>query len=253
CSGGVPLAITNCLNFGNPYNPEVYWQFVGAIKGMSNACKKFHTPVTGGNVSFYNQCQVGKNIEAVHPTPTIGMIGLLDKKQQMGLAFEKKGDSIYMLGYAKEDINCSEYLYNYKGVKLSPAPYMDLDEEFDVHQAVLGLINEKIISSAHDISDGGLIITLLESAMVNNLGFDILTDSEYRIDSYLFGEAQGRIVVSIDPNVEAEFIDLMMATGVPAVYLGHITQGRISVDDEDFGKIEEYKKLYNDAIGKKMA
>lgn len=253
CSGGVPLAITNCLNFGNPYNPEVYWQFVGAIKGMGNACKKFNTPVTGGNVSFYNQCQVGKTIEAVFPTPTIGMIGLLDKKQQMGLAFEKKGDSIYMLGYAKEDINSSEYLYNYKNVKLSPPPYLNLDEEFDLHQAVLGLINERIISSAHDVSDGGLMVTLLESAMVNNLGFDILTDSEFRIDSYLFGEAQGRVVVSIDPNVEGEFLDLMMSTGVPVVYLGHITQGRISVDDEDFGKIEEYKKLYDDTIGKKMA
>lgn len=253
CSGGVPLAITNCLNFGNPYNPEVYWQFVGAIKGMGNACKKFNTPVTGGNVSFYNQCQVGKTIEAVFPTPTIGMIGLLDKKQQMGLAFEKKGDSIYMLGYAKEDINSSEYLYNYKNVKLSPPPYLNLDEEFDLHQAILGLINESIISSAHDVSDGGLMVTLLESAMVNNLGFDILTDSEFRIDSYLFGEAQGRVVVSIDPNVEGEFLDLMMSTGVPVVYLGHITQGRISVDDEDFGKIEEYKKLYDDTIGKKMA
>lgn len=252
CSGGIPLAVTNCLNFGNPYNPEVYWQFVGAIKGMSNACLKFNTPVTGGNVSFYNQYSEGDKVEAVYPTPTIGMIGLLDKKQQMGLGFEKKGDSIFLIGRSREDINCSEYLYNYRKVKLSPPPYMDLDEELAVQQAVLGLINEKIISSAHDVSDGGLFITLLESAMVNNLGFDILTDSELRLDSFLFGESQSRIVVSIDPNVEAEFIDFMAETKVPVMYLGHITGGRISIDDEDMGKVADYKKLYDEAIGKQM-
>ncbi len=122
CSGGKPLAITNCLNFGNPYNPEVFWQFVGAIKGMSNACKKFDTPVTGGNVSFYNQASIDGTVEPVHPTPTIGMIGLLEKEHQMTLDFKKKGDLIYLIGSSKNDINSSEYLYSYHNVKLSPPP-----------------------------------------------------------------------------------------------------------------------------------
>ncbi|MDE5605751.1 MAG: phosphoribosylformylglycinamidine synthase subunit PurL, partial [Bacteroidales bacterium] len=135
CSGGYPLAITNCLNFGNPYNPEVYWQFVGAIKGMSLACEKFGTPVTGGNVSFYNQYSKGGQVEAVYPTPAIGMVGLLDKDHRMGLGFEKKGDAIYLLGHVKDDIASSEYLYHYRNVKYSPAPYFDLDAEFKLHQA----------------------------------------------------------------------------------------------------------------------
>jgi phosphoribosylformylglycinamidine synthase len=101
CSGGKPIAITNCLNFGNPYNPEVYWQFVEAIKGMSKACIKFETPVTGGNVSFYNQTSIDGKVEPIHPTPVIGMLGVMDKKNQMSLAFERKGDMIYLIGLVK--------------------------------------------------------------------------------------------------------------------------------------------------------
>jgi phosphoribosylformylglycinamidine (FGAM) synthase-like enzyme len=112
CSGAKPLAITNCLNFGNPYNPEVYWQFVGAIKGMSRACKKFDTPVTGGNVSFYNQSAISGTEVPVHPTPTIGMLGLIeDKSKVMSLDFKQKGDMIYLLGKSKNDIGQSEYPY----------------------------------------------------------------------------------------------------------------------------------------------
>lgn len=253
CSGGTPLAITNCLNFGNPYNPEVYWQFVGAIKGMSNACRKFNTPVTGGNVSFYNQYTNKKNeVEAVFPTPTIGMIGLLDKASQTGIGFEKKGHSIYLIGVSHNDVNSSEYLYSYHKVKLSPPPFMDLDEEFRMQNAIQGLINEKLIVSAHDVSDGGLFVTLIESAMQNDLGFDILTDSEVRIDAFLFGESQSRVVVSIDSKLEDEFLDFMIQTGVPVMYLGHVTGGKIMIDDESFGFTSRYKELFNQGISKKM-
>ncbi len=249
CTGGQPSAITNCLNFGNPYDPEIYWQFVGAIKGMTNACKMFGTPVTGGNVSFYNQTTIGKKKpEAVYPTPTIGMVGLLDKQHHMGLAFRKKGDAIFLLGKSREDINSSEYLYNYRGVKLSPPPYMELDEEFAVQNAVLGLINEKLILSAHDISDGGLFVTLAESAFPNNLGFDIITDSEIRLDAFLFGESQSRVVVSVDPGMEEEFVEFMMETGVPSIYIGHVTGGKVVVDEEPFGKISDYKTAYDESI-----
>ncbi|HXC06671.1 MAG TPA: phosphoribosylformylglycinamidine synthase subunit PurL, partial [Bacteroidia bacterium] len=156
CSGGEPSGVTNCLNFGNPYNPEVYWQFVGAIKGMGAACTKFSTPVTGGNVSFYNQ----SSFEGpVFPTPTIGMLGILqDKTNRMTLGFKNEGDIIYMIGDSHNCIASSEYLYSFHGIKNSPAPYFNLDEEYSAHQAVKALIKEKLILSAHDVSDGGLLI-----------------------------------------------------------------------------------------------
>src|SRR5690554_7839117 len=121
CSGGVPSAISNCLNFGNPYNPESYWQYVGAIKGMSAACLKFNTPVTDGNVSFYNQSVINGKEVSVFPTPTIGMIGIVDDKTKtMSLDFKNKGDLIFIIGEAVECIASSEYLYSYHGIKASP-------------------------------------------------------------------------------------------------------------------------------------
>lgn len=254
CSGGVPSAITNCLNFGNPYNPEAYWQFVGAIKGMSAACTKFKTPVTGGNVSFYNQSTIAGKTEPVFPTPTIGMMGIvLDKKHITPLGFQKKGDLIYVVGDPKEDISSSEYLVHYHGVKESPAPFFDLEEEFKIQEGLKKVIQAGVVSSAHDVSEGGLFVTLAEAAMPNNLGFDILTDSEIRPDAYLFGESQSRAVVSVDPNEEDDFISLLMEAEVTFTLLGHVTKGKFVVDDEAFGMVDEYKTLYNEALGKVMA
>ncbi len=252
CSGGKPLAITNCLNFGNPYNPEVFWQFVGAIKGMSNACKKFDTPVTGGNVSFYNQSAINGKVEPVHPTPTIGMIGLLEKEHQMTLNFKKKGDIIYLIGSSKNDINSSEYLYSYHNVKLSPPPVFNLSEEYVLQAIVQKLIRLKMLESAHDVSDGGLFITLLESAMPNNLGFDVLTESDMREDAFLFGESQSRVIVSIDQDKEEQFIDFMVKIKFPFSIIGHTTKGKIVVDDEPYGMVEDFKTIYNNTIGDKM-
>ena len=176
CSGGEPSAITNCLNFGNPHNPEVYWQFTGAIKGMSKACMRFSTPVTGGNVSFYNQTQVGDTIEPIFPTPTIAMIGLVKNIDNVTtIQYKTKGDLIYQIGPTYEDIASSQYLVNIHGVDESPAPIFDLEQEFSVQKKVQNLIKKEIISSAHDISEGGLFVTLMESAMLSNLGFDITT------------------------------------------------------------------------------
>ena len=251
CAGGVPSAITNCLNFGNPYNPESYWQFVGAIKGMSTACLKFQTPVTGGNVSFYNQ-SVTNGIEVpVFPTPTIGMIGLLeDKDKLMTLDFKQKGDLIFILGECVEDIASSEYLATYHGVKASPAPYFDLEKEYTLHQAVNGLINNELINAAHDVSDGGLFVSLVEMSIPRDLGFDIVTDSEVREDAFLFGEGQGRVVVSVNENQEEDFLEFMMESGVNFTLLGHVTKGKMMVDDEHFGFVSEAKDLYNNALGK---
>ena len=253
CSGGVPSAVTNCLNFGNPYNPESYWQFVGAIKGMSAACIKFSTPVTGGNVSFYNQT-VSNGIEIpVFPTPTIGMIGIVpDKNKVMSLNFKQKGDLIFVIGNCTNDISSSEYLVSHHGIKKSPAPYFNLDEEFDLHQAISHLIELDAINAAHDVSDGGLFVTLSEMSFPNELGFDIETDSEIRPDAFLFGEGQGRVVVTVSEDKEDLFIETMVASGVNFTLIGHVTKGKLQIDGEHFGFIKEVKNLYNEALGKHL-
>ncbi len=253
CAGGVPSAITNCLNFGNPYNPESFWQFVGAIKGMSAACLKFETPVTGGNVSFYNQT-VKDGVEIpVFPTPTIGMIGIVeDKSKMMTLDFKQKGDLIFIIGQSYNDINSSEYLATYHGVKASTAPYFNLEEEYAMHQVVRSLIEDQLINAAHDISDGGLFVTMAEMAMPRELGFDIVTDSEIREDAFLFGEGQGRVVVSVDEHTEDEFIERMAESNVSFTLLGHVTKGKLMIDDEHFGFIQEAKGLYDNALAKHL-
>lgn len=254
CSGGKPMGVTNCLNFGNPYNPEVYWQFVGAIKGMGAACTKFETPVTGGNVSFYNQSNFDGEVIPVFPTPTIGMLGLIENKEhRMSLNFKKEGDSIYLIGQSRNDINSSEYVYSYQGVKLSPAPYLNLDEEWNVQNAVLALIKEGIIASAHDVSDGGLFTTLLEKAMVNGIGFNIDTDVEIRTDAFLFGESQSRVVVTVSTEHEEAFAELLASLEIPFSLLGETGGANVTIDDDNFGTVAELKDLYDNALGKYLS
>jgi phosphoribosylformylglycinamidine synthase len=247
CSGGIPLGVTNCLNFGNPYDPEVYYQFVESIKGMSEACKKFDTPVTGGNVSFYNQSPSGP----VYPTPVIGMVGLLeDYENKMTLDFKNEGDVIYLLGRNVEDLNCSEYLHKICGIEYSPVPYFNLDEEFRLHNTVSSLIKNKIILSAHDISEGGLFVTLAESSFQKNLGFAVNKQiSAIRNDAYWFGEAQGRVVVSVSADQINEF---EKSVDIPFEKLGKVTAGEIKIDGEDWGNINDWKRKYDEVIGNFM-
>jgi phosphoribosylformylglycinamidine synthase subunit PurL len=249
CSGGQPLGVTNCLNFGNPYDPEVYYQFVHAIKGMGDACRRFDTPVTGGNVSFYNQNPDG----AVYPTPTIGMVGLLKSvKDKMTLDFKEEGDAIFLLGHSKDDINSSEYLHSVVGVSFSPAPYFDMEEEVSLQQKVAELIGRKLIRSAHDVSEGGLFVTLAESAFPGELGFDVAAgEVAIRKDAYWFGEAQSRVVVSVAPSKAAEFRAAI--GGFPAVQLGVVTGGSLRVEGEEWGNVADWKESYETAIGKVMA
>lgn len=253
CTGAEPSAVTNCLNFGNPYNPEVYWQFVNAIKGMGAACTKFSTPVTGGNVSFYNQSVINGEEVPVFPTPTIGMIGLLqDRSKMMTLHFKEAGHRIYLLGRSTGDMGSSEYLYSYHKVKYSPAPEFNLDEEFEVQKAVRLLIAEGLVASAHDVSDGGLFISLLESAMAGNKGFSIESDPEIRKDAFLFGESQGRIVVTVsDENLDA-FIDMVASSGIEFSHLGETTEEHIHIDGDDFGSSDLYRSHYVNAIAERM-
>ena len=253
CSGGIPSAITNCLNFGNPYNPEVYWQFVGAIKGMTKSCKKFNKPVTGGNVSFYNQSTVEDTEVPVFPTPTIGMLGIVeDKKHITSLAFKGKSDLIYMIGRIENDISSSEYLASYHGVKESSVPNFDLDSEYEMQQTITKLIRVDVIESAHDVSDGGAFITLLESAMVNNLGFDITTCSEIREDAFLFGESPSRVMITTTERNEEKVLDILNKSKIPFTLMGHVTKGDIRIDDNPFGDIAEYKEIYDNSLAEKL-
>ncbi len=251
CSGGVPLGVTNCLNFGNPYDPQVYFQFVEAVKGMGEACKKFDTPVTGGNVSFYNQNPDG----AVYPTPTIGMVGVLDSyEDKMTLGFKAEGDLVYLVGQSNNDINCSEYLHKICGVEYSPAPHFDLDEEFSVQQAILKLISQKLIQSAHDISEGGLFVTLLESGFVAGLGFEAAQqDASLRADAFWFGESQSRVVVSVSPSKQQSFESMLAAAGIQSSLLGKVKGKDVVINGDNWGAIAAWKSPYDDKIGSLMA
>ncbi|MDN5289316.1 MAG: purL [Mucilaginibacter sp.] len=246
CAGGEPVAITNCLNFGNPYNPEVYWQFVSAIKGMGNACRKFETPVTGGNVSFYNQSADGGS---VFPTPTIGMLGIMEDTENIMTAdFKQPGDFIYLIGESVNDIASSQYLASWHKILTAPAPYFDMDKEYDMQQTVKELIKHRVIESAHDVADGGLYINLLESAMPNGLGFDIDTDGTIRKDAFLFGEAQGRVVVTVAPEEQERFIEFMATSETEFSLLGNVNNGSLNVDEEPFGHVTDLKMVHSNVL-----
>jgi len=251
CSGATPLAITNCLNFGNPHNQNVYWQFVNAIKGMGEACRAFDTPVTGGNVSFYNQ---SSDEGPVYPTPTIGMVGLLnDKKKALGLSFKNKGDLIYLLGENVNDINNSEYLVRLQNINDSKVPYFNLEEAVKLHQTILKLNDANLLQSAHDISDGGLITCLLESAFYNNKGINIVNNTKLKNEVFLYGEAQNRVVVSIEHEKQNEFETHLTKNNFAFLKIGHVTKNEVNVNNENWGKIDDWKELYNQAIEKIIA
>ena len=250
CSGGQPLAVTNCLNFGNPYNPEVYWQFVGAIKGMSYACRALETPVTGGNVSFYNQYTEVGETKPDFPTPTIGMLGLIeDKSNIIPMGYQNKDEKIFVLGELKDEINSSEYLYNFHNIKNSPAPYFTIENEIELHKLIKNLNTKKLISACHDVSDGGLFTTLCEMAFINNIGFAINSVKTIRIDSFLFGESQSRAVVSIDASKENEFLTVISESKISHQYLGKTNENNsIIIDEINFGNVVNYLELYSQKI-----
>jgi phosphoribosylformylglycinamidine synthase len=221
---------------------------------MGEACREFKTPVTGGNVSFYNQTVTDKGDVAVFPTPTIGMVGVVnDISKRMTLAFQEKGHLIFLIGRVTNDIASSEYLVRQHNVHRSPAPWFDLREEHLTHVVVAHLIKKGLIASAHDVSDGGLWTTLVEMGLPGGLGFDVVTDSELRPDAFLFGEGQGRVVVALGEDRETEFLDVMRLSKVPFILLGHVTKGKLVVDDEPFGTIEDARKVYEEAIPKAMS
>lgn len=249
CSGGIPLGVTNCLNFGNPYNPEVYYQFVNAIKGMGEACRKYGTPVTGGNVSFYNQSVLKDRTEPVFPTPTIGMVGLVEKRNHATtLSFKKEGDIILLLGATPANADSSVYVREILGQRGTPCPEFNLDSEFILHEMISTLIHNALISSAHDVSEGGLFVSLTESAMSGSLGYNVSLPDGVRKDIFLFSESQGRVVLTIDKENLTKTEELLTKQAIPFMRLGSVAAASMTIDGMDFGNVNDWKPVYQNAL-----
>lgn len=253
CSGGEPVAISNCLNFGNPFNKEVYWQFVQAIKGMSEACIRLGTPVTGGNVSFYNQTEIAGKTDPIKPTPTIGMIGILEKTDQyLGSGFAQEGDLIVLIGKEIFDLNNSEYLKWNHGITDSKVPYFSLDEEIQAQKTIREANQKGLLRSAHDLSEGGLFFALLESSFEKELGIQIDYSPEVRLDSFLFGESQSRILVSLDPENFETLENISRHNSVPIAKLGYVGGGDIQINHLNFGSVSQWKEIHNNLLEEKL-
>ncbi|WP_430813632.1 phosphoribosylformylglycinamidine synthase subunit PurL [Carboxylicivirga sp. RSCT41] len=249
CAGGKPLALSDCLNFGNPYDPKVYKTFVDSVKGITKACNDFEVPVVSGNVSFYNQRSENGHLKPITPTPVIGMVGIVnDKNNHSTLSFRHKGDMIFLVGRSRNDVNSSEYASSILNIKKSAAPYYDAQEEKELQAAVSEIIQQNLVRSVHDVSNGGLFFSLLESGIPMEFGFDITSDAEIRKEAFLFGESQSRVVVSVSPEKQDDFVDFMMSTKVPFSILGHVTKGEIRIDDESYGYIDELKQAFEQKL-----
>jgi phosphoribosylformylglycinamidine synthase len=239
------LALSDCLNFGNPHDPKVYGTFVESIKGITKACYDFNVPVISGNVSFYNQRSENGQLKPITPTPVIGMVGIVNnKKHHSTLSFKHKGDMIFLVGQSRNDVNSSEYASSILNIKKSAAPYYNAEEEKELQATIALMIQKGLVRSVHDVSNGGLFFSLLESSIPLEFGFDITSDAEIRKEAFLFGESQSRVVVSVAPEKQDDFVDFMMATDVAFSILGHVTKGEVRIDDESFGYIGELKQAF---------
>lgn len=252
CSGGIPLAITNCLNFGNPYKPENYWQFSQAVEGMGEACRFFNTPVTGGNVSFYNESPNA----AVYPTPTIGMVGIVEKLSNITTSFFKSvGDLIYILGEDYEEIGGSEYLKIIHGKVAGDCPKINLEIEKKLNCTMYDLIKSKLIKSAHDVSEGGLICALAECCVMNEeklIGAEVTIPIKTRDDFTLFSESQSRIIVSVEQKNKIEFESILKKNNQKFYLLGKTIDNIFNVNDIVVLDVAELSDIYYNTIPRIM-
>ncbi|MCF8431740.1 MAG: phosphoribosylformylglycinamidine synthase subunit PurL, partial [Melioribacteraceae bacterium] len=252
CSGGTPLAITNCLNFGNPYKPEMYWTFKEAIAGMGEACRFFKTPVTGGNVSFYNESPD----TSVYPTPVIGMVGLIEDVSKITTSFFKdEGDIIYLLGEDNEEIGGSEYLKIQHNLVTGNPPRLDLQAEKDLHKITLELIQNGLSKSAHDISEGGIMCAVAECCIIddkNLIGAEVDLPVKSREDYSLFSESQSRIIISVaEENMEA--FEKQASKGfVPFLKLGIVGGKLLKVNQQYEFDVKHLADIYYNSITEKM-
>ncbi|MBM4169056.1 MAG: phosphoribosylformylglycinamidine synthase subunit PurL [Ignavibacteria bacterium] len=250
CSGGKPIAITNCLNFGNPYDPEVFWQFKEAVAGIGAACRVLETPVTGGNVSFYNESPEG----AVFPTPVIGMLGIIDDLAHVTRsAFDKRGDAIILLGKTAGHLGGSQYLHRQLGSYRGDAPEMDLAAEQALQQTLLALIRSRLVQSAHDISEGGLAVALAECCMGAHKGVGAVVTGlsmwSLRKDYCLFGEDQSRVIITVQATDVDEVMRRCGNAGVDSQSIGSVTSsGRLVIEDWIDVSVAAMQEQYEGAV-----
>jgi len=231
CSGAEPLAITNCLNFGNPKDPEVYWQFKEAVRGVGDMCRVLNTPVTGGNVSFYNETLD----TAVYPTPTIGMVGLIENvKNVTTMSFKNENDLIIILGSLNSQLGGSSYLKTIEHKIQGPLFHFNPDEEKQVQDTCLEAIKSKIITSAHDISDGGLAVALSEmvASSKDELGADIYIETELSDLELLFGECASTIIVTVNKEDLFKLVLLTKKHDINSQTIGSVNKdNRLQIND----------------------
>ncbi|UCD17542.1 MAG: phosphoribosylformylglycinamidine synthase subunit PurL [Candidatus Zixiibacteriota bacterium] len=248
CSGGRPVAITNCLNFGNPYKPEIYYGFAEAVAGMGDACRVFGTPVTGGNVSFYNE----DPDRAVFPTPTVGMLGIIENVSQITTQwFKEDGDFIYLIGETKEELGASEYLHTIFGKNIGPVPDLDLDFEKRMQDTLLEAIQAGLIKSAHDCSDGGLAVALAECCISNRehlIGGTVHIDDNIRPDCLLFGETQSRAVVTVAESDAESLVELCARNDIPVSAIGTVGGDRLKINDLTDVSLGQMEKAYYESL-----
>jgi phosphoribosylformylglycinamidine synthase len=230
CAGGRPLAATNCLNFGNPERPAIMWQLAQAVEGIGEACRALGTPITGGNVSLYNETD-GR---AIYPTPVIGVVGLLEHADRVVTRrFQASGDVILLLGEGRGELGGSEYLKLVDGSVRGMPPVLDLDAERALHALLVDLAEDRLVRSAHDCSDGGLAVTLAECCFdTDGIGADVSVErvavakaDAINLAAALFGESASRVVVSAAPEAVSEVVKKAADAGVPARIIGR-TGGR---------------------------
>jgi phosphoribosylformylglycinamidine synthase subunit PurL len=264
CTGAVPVGITNCLNFGNPYNPEVYWQFREAVRGMGDACRALDTPVTGGNVSFHNESRSAGGGRTIFPTPTIGMLGIIDDVTRIAPSgFRADGDAVVLLGNQKTPphLGGSEFLKTLHGLISGDAPDIDLAEEVRLQQLIVAVVRQGVVRSAHDCSEGGLAICLAEKAIKSapalnglgaELGAEITMPSELSAEA-LFGEAQSRIVVSLAEENLPALKELCALHGIEHVRLGKVVAKKFSIAGVLETSVDALRKAYEEALPRLLA
>jgi len=249
CSGALPAAITNCLNFGNPYDPEVYYTFAEAVAGMGEACRALDTPVTGGNVSFYNE-QGGM---AVYPSPVIGMVGVLDDaRKRLTSSFKSEGDQIAIIGKNGGELGGSEYLQIIHGQVAGPIPDISLDNVKKVINLLVILASRELINSAHDISDGGLAVALAECCFENDIGAEVNFKTNLRPDALLFGESRPLIILSFKWERFDDIGKLAKQYNVPLEVIGSTGGTDLVIGDLIKCPVSEFKNIYESAIPSRM-
>ena len=256
CSGARPLAATDCLNFGNPLNPEVFWVFKTCVEGMAEACKAFDTPITGGNVSLYNQSETGP----IDPTPVMGVVGLIDQvgddlpERVNTQWFKNEGDVILLLGENKDELGGSEFLKVLLNLKAGACPRLDLEVEKRLYEAVIRSSEAKLLNSAHDCAEGGLAVALAESCMSgpNAFGAQVSLDSDFSANAVLFSETQSRILVSCSKDNVGKVVSICEEEGVPVSKIGLVGGSRLTINDWVDADVQELQLLWKNALADQL-